>query len=111
MATETRILDQTDENKLPLSEKLTFGFGNLAANLMLTTASSFITYYYTDVVGLSAVIVSVVLVGIALMITGGIVGLLSGASPFKRGLRQLAIGWGAAAVTYCLGLIFDVSVS
>jgi GPH family glycoside/pentoside/hexuronide:cation symporter len=28
MATETRILDQTDENKLPLSEKLTFGFGN-----------------------------------------------------------------------------------
>lgn len=57
MATETRILAQADENKMPLSEKLTFGFGNLAANLMLTTASSFITYYYTDVVGLSAVIV------------------------------------------------------
>ena len=61
MATETRILDQTDENKLPISEKLTFGFGNLAANLMLTTASSFITYYYTDVVGLSAVIVGNIL--------------------------------------------------
>ncbi|MGO2430073.1 VIT1/CCC1 transporter family protein [Glutamicibacter arilaitensis] len=67
--------------------------------------------YIFGLSGLSAVIVSVVLVGIALMITGGIVGLLSGASPFKRGLRQLAIGWGAAAVTYCLGLIFDVSVS
>ena len=50
MATETRILDQTDENKLPISEKLTFGFGNLAANLMLTTASSFITYYRKSVV-------------------------------------------------------------
>ena len=61
MATETRILAQADENKLPLSEKLTFGFGNLAANLMLTTASSFITYYYTDVVGLSAVIVGNIL--------------------------------------------------
>lgn len=67
--------------------------------------------YIFGLSGLSAVIISVVLVGIALMITGGIVGLLSGASPFKRGLRQLAIGWGAAAVTYCLGLIFDVSVS
>ena len=61
MATETRILAQADENKMPLSEKLTFGFGNLAANLMLTTASSFITYYYTDVVGLSAVIVGNIL--------------------------------------------------
>jgi len=67
--------------------------------------------YIFGLSGLAAIIVSVVLVGIALMITGGIVGLLSGASPFKRGLRQLAIGWGAAAVTYCLGLIFDVSVS
>jgi len=34
------------------------------------------------------------------------VGLLSGASPLKRGLRQLAIGLGAAAVTYVLGLLF-----
>lgn len=61
--------------------------------------------------GLTAVAISVVLVGIALMITGAIVGLLSGASPLKRGLRQLAIGWGAAAVTYCLGLLFDVQVA
>ena len=50
MATETRILDQIDENKLPMSEKLTFCFGNLAVNLMLTSASSFITYYRKIVV-------------------------------------------------------------
>ena len=60
--------------------------------------------------GLPAIIVSSVLVGIALLITGAVVGLLSGAPPLKRALRQLAIGFGAAAVTYVLGLAFGGSV-
>ncbi|MGV8912671.1 MAG: VIT1/CCC1 transporter family protein [Rhodoglobus sp.] len=60
--------------------------------------------------GLTAVFIAAGLVGIALLITGAIVGLLSGASPLKRALRQLAIGYGAAAATYLLGLLFGVSV-
>lgn len=58
--------------------------------------------------GMSALILALVLVSIALIITGGIVGLLSGASPFKRAMRQLGIGLGAAAVTYFLGLLFEI---
>ncbi|MDQ1084333.1 MULTISPECIES: VIT1/CCC1 family protein [Microbacterium] len=61
--------------------------------------------------GLGAVVLALVLVGIALMGTGAMVGLLSGASPLKRGLRQLAIGFGAAAVTYVLGLAFGVTAA
>lgn len=61
--------------------------------------------------GLPAIIVAAALVGVSLLFTGGVVGLLSGASPLKRGLRQLSIGWGAAAVTYCLGLLFGANVS
>ena len=56
--------------------------------------------------GLPAVFLSAGLVGIALLFTGGVVGLLSGKSPGPRALRQLAIGFGAAAVTYALGLLF-----
>ncbi|MDO4898504.1 MAG: VIT1/CCC1 transporter family protein [Rothia sp. (in: high G+C Gram-positive bacteria)] len=56
------------------------------------------------------IILSLVLVSLALGITGGIVGLLSGASPLKRGLRQIAIGLGAAAVTYGLGLLFGTTI-
>lgn len=59
--------------------------------------------------GLAAVIIAAVLVGIALLVTGSVVGLLSGASPLKRALRQLAIGFGAAGATYLLGLLFGVS--
>ena len=60
-------------------------------------------------VGLSggpAVLAAVVLVGFALMLTGAAVGVLSGAAPLPRALRQLSIGAGAAAVTYVLGALF-----
>jgi VIT1/CCC1 family predicted Fe2+/Mn2+ transporter len=59
--------------------------------------------------GLTAVVIASVLVGLALLGTGSVVGLLSGASPLKRALRQLAIGFGAAGATYLLGLLFGVS--
>jgi len=60
--------------------------------------------------GTAAIIVSAVLVGIVLLGTGAVVGLLSGASPLKRALRQLLIGYGAAAATYLLGLLFGATV-
>ncbi len=61
--------------------------------------------------GLAAVATALTLVGVALLATGAAVGVLSGASPLRRGLRQLAIGYGAALVTYLLGLLFGVSVA
>jgi VIT1/CCC1 family predicted Fe2+/Mn2+ transporter len=60
--------------------------------------------------GLAALVVSATLVGLALLLTGGVVGLLSGTSPTTRGLRQLGIGMGAAGVTYLLGMVFGAVV-
>jgi VIT1/CCC1 family predicted Fe2+/Mn2+ transporter len=60
--------------------------------------------------GTTAVLVSAGLVGVVLLATGAIVGLLSGASPLKRALRQLAIGFGAAGATYLLGLLFGTTL-
>ena len=58
--------------------------------------------------GTLAIVIAAVLVGAALLLTGGVVGVLSGASPLGRALRQLAIGFGAAIVTYVLGAIVGV---
>lgn len=58
-----------------------------------------------------ALLLACVLVGLALMLTGAIVGMLSGAPPLRRSLRQLAIGAGAAAITYALGVAFGAAVS
>lgn len=59
--------------------------------------------------GTPAILLALALVGVALLGTGATVGVLSGGPPLRRGLRQLAIGFGAAAVTYALGLLFGVS--
>lgn len=67
--------------------------------------------YLVGAAGWAAVGISTALVGIALMCTGAAVGLLSGASPLSRGLRQLTIGLGAAALTYALGAVLGVSVA
>ncbi|MDO4821187.1 MAG: VIT1/CCC1 transporter family protein [Rothia sp. (in: high G+C Gram-positive bacteria)] len=66
--------------------------------------------YIFGIPGGAAMLISMLLVGFALIVTGGVVGLLSGASPLKRGLRQLAIGYGAALTTYLLGLFFNTTV-
>ncbi|HLT83588.1 MAG TPA: VIT1/CCC1 family protein [Phototrophicaceae bacterium] len=60
--------------------------------------------------GTTAVVVAAVVVGLALLLTGAVVGVLSGAPPLRRALRQLAIGYGAAAVTYLLGLAFGTTL-
>lgn len=58
--------------------------------------------------GTTAIVVALILVGVALLSTGAMVGILSGGPPLRRALRQLAIGFGAAAITYLLGLLFGV---
>lgn len=60
--------------------------------------------------GMAAMIAAFVLVGAALLVTGGVVGVLSGSSPLLRALRQLAIGFGAAGATIILGKIFGTAI-
>lgn len=60
--------------------------------------------------GSTALLVAVVAVGAALLLTGAMVGLISGGPPLSRALRQLAVGAGAAAVTYGLGSVFGATV-
>jgi vacuolar iron transporter family protein len=65
--------------------------------------------YLFGLQGVAALVVAAVLVGIALLATGVVVGLLSGGPPLRRAFRQLLIGYGAAAVTYGLGLLFGTT--
>jgi vacuolar iron transporter family protein len=67
--------------------------------------------YLFGLQGVVALIVAAILVGVALISTGVIVGLLSGGPPLRRAGRQLLIGYGAATVTYLLGLLLGTGVS
>ncbi|MGA1827676.1 VIT1/CCC1 transporter family protein [Microbacterium sp.] len=97
----------------PSDHELVGGAWNAARSSFLFFASGAIIPvlpWIFGLTGLAAVAVALLLVGIALLATGAMVGLLSGGPPLRRALRQLAIGFGAAAVTYVLGWIFGVSV-
>ncbi|WP_308292971.1 VIT1/CCC1 transporter family protein [Pseudarthrobacter sp. R1] len=67
--------------------------------------------YLFGLQGITALIVAGIIVGLSLLATGAIVALLSGGAPLKMALRQLAIGYGAAAVTYLLGMLFGTSTA
>jgi VIT1/CCC1 family predicted Fe2+/Mn2+ transporter len=88
------------------------GFGAALSSFCFFASGAVIPIipYLFGLGGLAAVIVAAALVGLALLGTGAIVGLLSGGPPLKRALRQLLIGYGAAAVTYLLGLLFNAGI-
>ena len=43
--------------KLPLRDKLAYGVGDFASNLIFATVSTFLMFYYTDIYGLPAAVV------------------------------------------------------
>lgn len=94
-------------------EELGTGMGAAVASFCFFSSGAVIPIipFMFGMSGTPAVIVAATLVGIALLITGGIVGVLSGRAPLPRALRQLAIGFGAAGATYLLGLLFGGTVA
>jgi VIT1/CCC1 family predicted Fe2+/Mn2+ transporter len=93
------------------NEAIGTGFGAAASSFCFFASGAIIPVipYFFGLTGVAASLIAAGLVGLALLGTGSVVGLLSGGSPTKRALRQLAIGFGAAAVTYLLGLLFHAS--
>ena len=94
-------------------EAIGTGWGAAVSSFCFFAAGAVIPVlpYLFGLQGLRAVMVAAVLVGLTLLATGATVGLLSCASPLKRGLRQLAIGYGAAGVTYLLGLLLGTGTA
>jgi VIT1/CCC1 family predicted Fe2+/Mn2+ transporter len=104
---------ETGAIDVPLQhEEIGTGLGAAVSSFLFFASGAVIPIlpYLFGAEGVAALVASAILVGIALAITGSVVGLLSGASPLKRALRQLAIGFGAAAATYLLGLVFGTTV-
>jgi VIT1/CCC1 family predicted Fe2+/Mn2+ transporter len=97
------ITETTDEH-----EAIGTGFGAALSSFCFFASGAVVPIipYLFGLNGIVAIAVAAVLVGLALLGTGAIVGVLSGGSPMRRALRQLGIGYGAAIVTYLLGLLF-----
>lgn len=109
--------DRTSPYRLPLEdvddhEEIGGAWGAALSSFLFFSSGAIIPVlpWIFGLSGPAAVVLALVLVGGALLLTGATVGLLSGGPPLRRALRQLAIGFGAAAITYLLGLLFGVSL-
>ncbi len=100
------------EEPVDAHESVGTAMGAAAASFCFFASGALIPVlpYLLGMEGFAAVALASGLVGLALLATGATVGVLSGSSPVHRALRQLAIGFGAAAATYLLGLLFGTSV-
>ncbi|MBC7723922.1 MAG: VIT1/CCC1 transporter family protein [Burkholderiaceae bacterium] len=105
--------DLRDTHAVQDHEAIGTGIGAAATSFCFFASGAIIPIlpYFFGISGLAALLIAAALVGIALLATGAVVGLLSGGPPLKRALRQLAIGFGAAAATYVLGLLFGAVVA
>ncbi|HUG85051.1 MAG TPA: VIT1/CCC1 transporter family protein [Euzebya sp.] len=84
------------------------------ANPMQAAVASLLTFAFGAFIpllpflllsGTSAAIVALVATGVLLYGVGAALSLLTMRSPIRSGLRQLGLGWGAAALTYAVGLM------
>jgi VIT1/CCC1 family predicted Fe2+/Mn2+ transporter len=82
----------------------------IASFAMFTIGAIIPVIPYTFTGGGSAVALSLLASGLALLGIGAAITLLTGRGVWRSGFRQLAIGFGAAAVTYAAGYLVGAAV-
>jgi len=104
---ESDVEHQTPGEDGDRHEAIGTGLGAAVSSFLFFATGALIPVlpYLFGLSGAAAVVTAAVLVGITLLGTGVVVGLLSGAPPLRRALRQLMIGYGAAGITWVLGLL------
>lgn len=61
--------------------------------------------------GTPAIVAAAVLSAVALFVVGALITIITGQSALRAGLRQLAIGVAAAAVTFGVGKLLGTAIS
>lgn len=98
--------------KLSFKEKLAYGFGDIGCNFVWTTVSSFLTYYYTNSVAISAIVAGNIMLITRLL--DGVSDLLFGTildrTKSRWGKARPWVLWSTPMMALGLILLFNVPV-
>ncbi len=101
---------QTKEHRLGVFEKVSYGFGDCAANVYVAMAGTFLTAFYTDTVGIGVAAISTMM--LLARIFDGVTDLVMGAivdkTKSKYGKARPWVLWSAPFM--CIGLILLFTV-
>lgn len=97
-----------NKEKLKLIEKFSYGLGNLASNILVSTASTFITFFYTEVAGIGiAAVGTILLLGRILDgFTDIGMGIIVDKTNHKNGKARPWLLWLAVPLGFSLPLMF-----
>lgn len=96
--------------KIGLFEKIAYGGGDLASNLILVLSSTFVTFFYTDALGLNAAIIGMIMM-VSRFLDGTsdiIMGFIVDKTKSKHGKARPWLLWLAIPITVSLILMFTV---
>ena len=96
--------------KIGLFEKIAYGGGDLASNLILVLSSTFVTFFYTDALGLNAAIIGMIMM-VSRFLDGTsdiIMGFIVDKTRSKHGKARPWLLWLAIPITVSLILMFTV---
>lgn len=100
----------TKEHRLGMAEKISYGFGDCAANVYVAMAGTFLTAFYTDTVGIAAAAVGTMM--LLARIFDGVTDLIMGAivdkTKSKFGKARPWVLWSAPFMMIGLILLFTV---
>ncbi|MFV0254548.1 MAG: MFS transporter [Erysipelotrichaceae bacterium] len=98
------------KNKISLFEKIAYGGGDLASNLILVLSSTFIVFFYTDALGLNAAIIGMIMLFSRLFdgISDILMGFVVDKTNSKYGKARPWLLWLAGPISVALVLMFMV---
>ncbi|WP_413375736.1 glycoside-pentoside-hexuronide (GPH):cation symporter [Alkalihalobacillus sp. 1P02AB] len=98
-------IDAQSNQKLPLSEKISYGFGDMASNLIYTVITTYLTFYFTDVYGIGAAAVGTMMLIVRFvdMIDSPIFGILIDKTKTRWGKSRPWILW--TCIPFTVGAI------
>lgn len=96
--------------KIGLFEKIAYGGGDLASNLILVLSSTFVTFFYTDALGLNAAIIGMIMMVSRFLdgTTDIIMGFIVDKTKSKHGKARPWLLWLAIPIAISLVLMFTV---
>ena len=110
MNKSTQVKESRYAEKITVGEKIAYGGGDLASNLILVLTSTFVTFFYTDALGLNAEIIGTIMLfsrvfdGVSDMLMGFVMDQVKS----KRGKARCWLYWLAIPIALATVLVFLV---
>lgn len=114
METETKLnvplMNNHYAEKIGLGEKIAYGGGDMASNLILVLTSTYITFFYTDALGLNAAIIGTIMLVSRLLdgLTDVVMGFVVDKTKSKHGKARPWMLWLAIPIAVATILAFMV---